>query len=143
MQTSGQESPATRKRAAETDLRHLEEGAAETDVRQPEAERFEFDKRTALKRKAEGDPSDSEMKDSAIDSLAELWHKEDDHGDEVDLFFLQQRERSIARVHQSGSDWPVCEEPKTPFPHDECGWDYSDDSSFPETFTYLHSCLGE
>ena len=23
----------------------------------------------------------------------------------------------------------VCEEPKTPFPYDECGWDYIDDTS--------------
>ena len=79
----------TRKRAAETDVRHLEKGAAETAetcARLPEAERF--DKRTALKRKAEGDPSDSEMEDSAIDSLAERWHEEDDPDDEVDWLLL-------------------------------------------------------
>ena len=23
----------------------------------------------------------------------------------------------------------MCEAPKTPFPHDECGWDYIDDTS--------------
>ena len=33
------------------------------------------DKRIALKRKAENDPSDSEVEDSAMNSLAELWHR--------------------------------------------------------------------
>ena len=23
----------------------------------------------------------------------------------------------------------MCEEPKTPFPYDECGWDYTDDTT--------------
>ena len=55
----------TRKRSVEVDAERLEEGAAET------AE-IEFDRRTALKRKAEGDPSDSEMEDSAINSFAEF-----------------------------------------------------------------------
>ena len=71
MQTGGQEASVARKRPAETDAERLEEGAAET------AE-TDSDKRIALKRKAEGDPSDSEMEDSAMNSLAELWHKEDD-----------------------------------------------------------------
>ena len=80
MQTGGQESPVTRKRAADT---------AET----------EFDKLTALKRNAECDPSDFEMEDSAISSLAELWHQEDDLDDGVDLLILQQRDRYVASVH--------------------------------------------
>ena len=45
-----------------TPAEHLEEGAAET------AE-SDFGKRTALKRKAEGDPSDSEVEDSAISHI--------------------------------------------------------------------------
>ena len=36
------------------------------------------DKRIALKRKAENDPSDSEVWDSAVNSIAELWLGEDD-----------------------------------------------------------------
>ena len=32
-------------------------------------------------------------------------------------------------MHETGGDKPVCEEPKTPFPCDECGWDYIDDTS--------------
>ena len=63
-----------------------------------------------LKRKAEGDPSDSEVEDSAINSLAELWHREDDPDSEVDLHIFQQR------VHETGGDKPACEEPKTLFP---------------------------
>ena len=61
--------------------------------------------------------------------LAELWHKEDDPDGEVDLRILQQRFRYAASVHETGADKPVCEEPKTPFPYDECGWDYIDDTS--------------
>ena len=107
---------------AETDAERLEVGAAET------AE-VDSDKRIALKRKADGDPSDSEMDDSAMDSLAELWHREDDPGCEVELLILQQRDRHVASVQGTDSDKPVCEEPKTPFPYDECGWDYMDDTS--------------
>ena len=76
MQTGGQEASVARKRPAETDAERLEEGAAET------AE-TDSDKRIALKRKAEGDPSDSEMEGSAMNSLAELWHNEDDLDGEV------------------------------------------------------------
>ena len=72
-QTSGQEAPVKRKRSAEINAERVEEGAAETAT-------TDFDKRTALKRKAEGDPSDSEVEDSAMNSLAELWHKEEDPG---------------------------------------------------------------
>ena len=32
-------------------------------------------------------------------------------------------------MHETGGDKPVCEEPKTLFPHDWCGWDYIDDTS--------------
>ena len=62
-------------------------------------------------------------------SLAELWHREDDPGSEVDLLIFQQRDCYVASVHETGCDKPVCEEPKTLFPHDECGWDYVDDTS--------------
>ena len=58
----------TRKRSAATDAERLEEETAQTDA----------DNRIALKRKAENDPIDSEVEDSAVYSLAELWHREDD-----------------------------------------------------------------
>ena len=51
MQTGGQEAPVTRKRSAETDAGRLEEETAKADA----------DKRIASKRKAENDPSDSEV----------------------------------------------------------------------------------
>ena len=121
MQTSGQEASVTRNRSAETDAERLEDRAAETAV-------ADSDKRTALKRKAEGDFSDSEMEDSAINSLAELRLKEDDPDGDVDLLILQLRDRHVASVHETGADKPVCEEP-TPFPYGECGWDYIDDTS--------------
>ena len=35
----------------------------------------------------------------------------------------------FASLHETGAEKPVCEKPKTPFPHDECGWDYIDDTS--------------
>ena len=92
MQTSGQEAPVTRKRSAEIDAERLEEVAAET------AE-TDFGQRTALKRKAEGDPSDSEVEDSAMNWLAEVWHKENDPDGEVDLLILKQRDRCVASVH--------------------------------------------
>ena len=62
-------------------------------------------------------------------SLAELWHREDDPDGEVDLLILQQRDRYVASVHETSGDKLVFEEPKTPFPYDECGWDYIDDTS--------------
>ena len=64
-----------------------------------------------------------------MNSLAELWHREDDPDGEVYLFILQQRDRYVASLHETGGDKPVCEEPNAPFPYDECGWDYIDDSS--------------
>ena len=67
-----------------------------------------------MKREAKGDPSDAEMEDSAMDSLSELWHREDDPDIEVDLLIFQQRDRYDASVHETGGDKPVCEEPKTP-----------------------------
>ena len=33
-------------------------------------------------------------------------------------------------------DKPLCEEPKTPFPYDACGWDYIDDTGGK----LLHPC---
>ena len=57
------------------------------------------------------------------------WHREDDPDSEVDLLIFQQRDRNVASVHEIGADKPVCEEPKTPFPYDECGWNYIDDTS--------------
>ena len=68
MQTGGQEAPVTRKRSAETDAERLEEETAKTA-------KADADKRIALKSKAENDPSDSEVEDSAMDSLSELWHR--------------------------------------------------------------------
>ena len=62
-------------------------------------------------------------------SLAELWRREDDLDNEVDLLIFQQRDRHVASVHETGGDEPVCEVPKTPSPYDECGWDYIDDTS--------------
>ena len=64
-----------------------------------------------------------------MNSFAKLWHREDDVDGEVDLLILQLRDRDVASVHETGADEPVCEEPKTPFPYDECGWDYIDDTS--------------
>ena len=98
IQTGGQRTPVARKRSVETDAERLEEETAEADS----------DKRVALKRKAEGDRSDSDVEDSAMNSLAELWH--------------------IASVHETSCDKPVCEEPKTHSPYDECRWDYIDDT---------------
>ena len=86
MQTRGQEASVARKRPAETDVERLEEGSAETAETDP-------GKRIALKRQAEGDPSDSEKEDSAINSLAEFWHRKDDPDGEVDLLIFQQPDR--------------------------------------------------
>ena len=122
MQTGGHEAPVTRKRSEETDAERLEEEIAETA-------KADADKRIALKRKPENDPSDSEVEDSAMNSLAELWYREDDRDNEVDLLIFQQRDRYVASVHETGGDKPACEEPKTPFPYDECGWDHIDGTS--------------
>ena len=123
MQTGGgQEAPVTRKRPAETDAERLAEEAAETA-------NADANKRVASKRKAENDPSDSEVEDSAMNSLAELSHREDDLGSEVHLLLFKQRDRHVASVHETSGDKPVCEEPKTLLPYDERGWDYTDDTS--------------
>ena len=106
MQTGGQEASVARKSGAEAEAQRLDEGAAETAEIDPE-------KRITLKRKAEGDPSDSEMEDSAMNSLVELWDKGDDPDGEADLLMLQERDRYVASVHEIGADRPVCEEPKT------------------------------
>ena len=103
--------PVTCERSAETDAERLEEETAETA-------KADADKRIALKRKAQNVPSDSEVEDCAMNSLAELWHREDDPDSEVDLLIFQQRDRYVAD-----------EEPKTPFTFDECGWEYIDDTS--------------
>ena len=105
----------TRKRSAETDAEGLEEETAETA-------KADADKRIALRRKAENDPGDSEAQDSAMNSLAEFWHREDDPDGEVYFLIFQQRDRYVASVHETG--WP-----KTPFPYDERCWDYVDDTS--------------
>ena len=94
-----------------------------------ETAKADADKRIALKRKAENHPSDSEVDDSAMNSLAELWHRKDDPYSEVDLLIFQQRDRYVASVHETGGDKPVCEEPMTLFAYDECGWDYIDDTN--------------
>ena len=116
MRTGSQEAPDTRKRPAETDTERLEATSAEADSI----------RRLTLRRKAKGELDDSgnlEVEDSVINSLAK-WHRENGPDDEVDLLILQQRDNFVA----SGEE-PVCEEPKTPFPFDECGWDYIDDKS--------------
>ena len=64
-----------------------------------------------------------------MNSLAKLWHRENDPNDEFDLLILQQRDCYVARVHETGSNKPLCEELKTPFPCGDCGWDYIDDTS--------------
>ena len=87
------------------------------------------DRRLALKRKAEGDPNDSEVENTVMNSLAELRHENNDHDGEIDLLTCQQRDQYVASVHETGTDRPVCEQPKTPFPHDECGRAYIDDTS--------------
>ena len=69
------------------------------------------------------------MEDSVMNSLAELWHREDAPDGEVDWLIFQQRDRYVASVHEAGADKPVCEEPKIPCPYDECGWDFIDDTS--------------
>ena len=74
-------------------------------------------------------PANLKLEDSVMNSLAELWHREDDTDGEVDLLILQQRDRYVASVHEAGADKPACEEPKIPFPYDECGWDFTDDTS--------------
>ena len=117
----GHEAPVTRKRSAETDAERLEE-----EVKNAEAD---TDIRLALKRKAEGDPNDSEVENTVMNSLAELWRENDDPDGEIGLLICQQRDRYVASVHETGTDKPVCEESKTPFPYDECGWDYVDDTS--------------
>ena len=87
----------------------------EEDVTRAEAD---SERRLALKRKAEGDldgPNDPQMEDPLMNSLAKLWHRENDPDDEVDLLILQQRDRCVASVHETGGDKPVCEESKTLF----------------------------
>ena len=108
MQTSGMEASATRKRTAETDLERQEEGGAEVAETDP-------DKRIARKRMAEGDPSDSEVDDSVMNSLANLWVKENDPDSEVDLLIFQQRDRHVASVRETRTGKPVRKEPKTLF----------------------------
>ena len=49
-----------------------------------------------------------------LNLFEELWHRENDPDDEVDLIVMQQRDCYVASVHETGGDKPVCEEPKTP-----------------------------
>ena len=58
-----------------------------------------------------------------------MWREDNDPDDEIELLICQQRDQYVASVHETGTDRPVCEEPKTPFPYDECGWNYIDDMS--------------
>ena len=46
------------------------------------------DRRLALKRKAEGDPNDSEVGDSVMNSLAELWREHNDPDSEINLLIF-------------------------------------------------------
>ena len=71
----------TRKRSAEFDAERLQEETAEL-------QRPMLTNVNALKRKAENDPSDSEVEDSAMNSLAELWHREDEPDRELDFAHL-------------------------------------------------------
>ena len=96
MQTGGQEAPVTRKRSADADAEHLEE-----EVTSAEAD---SDRRLALKRKAEGDPSDSEVENTVMNSLAEWWRDNSDPDSETDLLIFQQRDRYVASVHETGTD---------------------------------------
>ena len=114
-------SPVTRKRSAETDAERLEE-----EVTSAEAD---SGRRLALKRKSEGDPHDIEVENTVMDSLVESLRENNDPDDEIDLLICQQRDQYVASVHETGTDRKVCEVPKTPFPYDECGWDYIDDPS--------------
>ena len=114
MRTGSQETPETRTRSAETDAERPEEEATSAEA--------DSVRSLALKRKAEGELDDSgnpEVEDSVMNSLAKSWHRENPD-DEVDLLILQQRDNYVASVHETSGDKPVCEEPKTPFPDDEC-----------------------
>ena len=73
-----------------------------------------------------------------MNSLAELWHREDDPDGEVDLLILQQRDRYVASVREAGADKPVCEVPKILFPYDECEWVFIDDTS--DKLLKKHTC---
>ena len=77
-----------------------------------------------------------------MNSLAELWHREDDPDGEVHMLIVQQRDRFVASVHETGTDEPVCEEPKTPCPHDECGWDFFYDTSGKLLNTLVENARG-
>ena len=92
MKIPGQEASATRTRSAETDLERVEEGAADVAETDPE-------KRTAVKRKDEGDPSDSEVEDSVMNSFANLWDQENDPDSEIDLLIFQQRDQRCECAH--------------------------------------------
>ena len=111
MEIGLQEAPATRKRFAETDAERLEE-----EVTSAEAD---SDRCLALKRKAEGDPHDSEVENTVMDSLVESWRENNDPNDEIDLLICQHRDQYVASAHETGTDRPVFEEPRTPFPCDE------------------------
>ena len=74
-----------------------------------------------------------------MNSLTELWHREDDPDSEVDLLIFLQLDRCVASVHETGDDKLVREEPKTPFPYDGCGLDFIDDVSG----TLLNNTLSE
>ena len=79
------------------------------------------DKRIAMKSKADGDPSDPEVEDSVMNSLSKLWDQENDPDSEIGLLIFEQRNHYVASVHETGTHKPVCEEPKTLSPYDECG----------------------
>ena len=137
--TGDPEAPVTRKISAETDAERLEEevtsAAADTD------------RRLALKRKAEGDPNDSEVENTVMDSLAELWRENNEPDAEMQT---GSSFSSVIERVKIGTDRPVCEEPKTPYPHDECGWGHIDDTCRNNTLVekaktkrdFGHSCLG-
>ena len=123
MRAGSQETPEARTtRLAETDAERVEEEATSAEV---------SERRLALKRKAENELYDSgnpEVEDSVMISLTNVRHRDNDPDDEVDLPILKQRDCNVASVHETGSNKPVCQEPKTAFPSAECGWDYFDDT---------------
>ena len=73
------------------------------------------DRRVALKRKAEVDPHDSSVENSVMDSLVKSWRDNNNPNDDIGLIFCHYRDQYVASVHETGTDRPVCEEPKTPF----------------------------
>ena len=83
-------------------------------------QRLHSERRLALKRKAEGDLN-LEVEGVLDESLAKLWHRENDPDDEVALLIFATA--WIATLCMKLVVTKRCVKgPKTPFPYDECGW---------------------